>query len=113
MAVLLGIFFAVQGTYGLARGTGITIKIGEMVVGAQEGGIIFSVVGIILLLGGIALTYVTLKLSRLFILSFVLGMCSLLIPVILFGLGHSLVAAIVTIVFGYPFLATLFWWLTR
>jgi len=55
--VLFGIVFLAVGVYGLTGGTGITFTINERLVTAQEGGQIFSVIGIIMLLVGIALTY--------------------------------------------------------
>ena len=108
-AILFGVVFTLAGAYGLAGGT-VTL-FGVEVVSAQEGGLIFSIVGIILLLGGIAMTYVGFKPSRLNILSMVLGLCSLVIPVTLFAMGHNLVGGIVALVFGYLFLATVFKWL--
>jgi len=108
-AILFGVVFALAGAYGLAGGT-VTL-FGVEVVSAQEGGLIFSIVGIILLLGGIAMTYVGFKPSRLNILSMALGLCSLVIPVTLFAVGHNLVGGIVALVFGYLFLATIFKWL--
>ena len=108
-AILFGVVFALAGAYGLTGGT-VTL-FGVEVVSAQEGGLIFSIVGIILLLGGIAMTYVGFKPSRLNILSMALGLCSLVIPVTLFAVGHNLVGGIVALVFGYLFLATIFKWL--
>lgn len=55
--LLVGIVFLAVGVYGLAGGTGITFTINERLVTAQEGGQTFSVIGIILLLVGIALSY--------------------------------------------------------
>jgi protein-S-isoprenylcysteine O-methyltransferase Ste14 len=44
--------------YGLAGGTGITFTINDRMVTAQEGGQIFSIIGVVLLFVGIALTYI-------------------------------------------------------
>jgi len=113
VAILLGTVFTTAGAYGLARGTGITFAINEIVVSAQEGGIIFSIVGIIALLGGIAITYIGVKISRLILLSIVLGLCSLIIPTILFRMGHNLVAGILALVLSYSWVATVFLWLSK
>ena len=109
VAILFGIVFTLAGAYGLAGGTGITFTINQRVIGAQEGGLIFSIVGIIVLLGGIAIAYFGLKFSRLTILSIVLGLCSLVIPTILLEIGINLVAGVV-LVFSYSFVTTVFLW---
>ena len=109
-AILFGVVFTLAGAYGLTGET-VTLALGVEVVSAQEGGQIFSIVGYMMLLGGIAMTYVGFKPSRLNILSMVLGLCSLVIPVTLFAMGHNLVGGIVALVFGYLFLATVFKWL--
>lgn len=108
VAVLLGIVFTLAGAYGLAGGTGTAFTINERVVTAQEQ----SIVGVIVLLGGIALTYFGLKFSRQAILSIVLGLCSLIIPAILLGIGINLVAGVV-FVFSYSFVAMVFLWFAR
>jgi hypothetical protein len=121
VVILLGIVLSVAGAYGLAGGTVTAFVIGDRVVSAQEGGIIFSVVGIIVLLGGIAMFYIGFKPSRLNILSTVLGLCSFIIPAMLFGMGRylgstrnfNLAGGIAALVFGYSCLATLFIWLRR
>jgi len=121
VAILLGTVLSVAGAYGLAGGTVIEFIISERVVTAQEGGIIFSVVGIIVLLGGIAMFYIGFKPSRLNILSTVLGLCSFIIPVMFFGMGRylgatrnfNLAGGIAALVLGYSFLATMFIWLRR
>lgn len=112
-AIPFGIIFIAAGAYGLAGGTGITFTINQRVVSVQKGSQIFSIVGIILLLGGIATVYIGFKLSRLTSISIVLGSCSLIIPIIFFGMGNNLVGGIMMIVFGYAFLTTIFIWLTR
>jgi len=53
-----GVIFIAVGVYGLAGGTGITFTINDRMVTAQEGGQIFSIVGVVLLLVGIAFTYI-------------------------------------------------------
>ena len=53
-----GVIFIAVGVYGLAGGTGITFTINDRMVTAQEGGQIFSIVGVVLLLVGIALAYI-------------------------------------------------------
>jgi len=55
--VLGGILFLAIGVYGLTGGTGVTFTINERLVTAQEGGQIFSVIGLIALLVGVVLTY--------------------------------------------------------
>lgn len=109
VAILFGIVFTSAGAYGLAGGTGIRFTINERVVSAQEGGMIFSIVGITVLFGGIAITYFALRFPQLTILSIVLGLCSLVIPAIFLGTGINLVAGIV-LVFSYSFVATVFLW---
>ena len=56
--MLFGIVFLAVGVYGLAGGTGITFTINDRMVTAQEGGQIFSIIGVVLLFVGIALTYI-------------------------------------------------------
>ena len=58
LMIIGGVIFIAVGVYGLAGGTGITFTINDRMVTAQEGGQIFSVVGVVLLLVGIALTYI-------------------------------------------------------
>ena len=74
-------------------------------------GLVFSIVGVAVLAGGIALCYVGFKLRRLNVVSIILGSCGLVIPHMLIGLGYYTVAGIVAIGIGYPWLATLFLWL--
>lgn len=57
LLVLFGILFLAIGVYGLAGGTGVTFTINERLVTAQEGGQTFSIIGIIMLLIGIVLSY--------------------------------------------------------
>jgi hypothetical protein len=112
--ILLGIVISAIGLYGLSSGIGVTLAVGRMIsLAASLGGIITSFVGLLLLLEGIALVYVSLKLPRLVILSVILGFLSLNIPAILIGVGYSLAAGIAGIVFGYCWLVTIFVWLLR
>jgi len=104
-ALLLGTVFTLVGAYGLAGGKGITF------MSAEGAGLIFSIVGIIVLIGGIAMTHIGFKPSRPNFLFMVLGLCFLIVPLLLGGMGYTLVAAIVAIVFGYSFAAMLFYWL--
>lgn len=121
VAIFLGTVLSVAGAYELAGGTVIKLTIGDRVVSAQEGGIIFSVVGIIVLLGGIVIAYIGLKSSRLFTISSILGLCSLIISAMLFGITYNLperatynlAIGIITIVLGYSFVATILIWLKR
>jgi len=59
--IIFGIILTAFGVYGLAGGTGITFYIGERLVTPQEGGQITLIVGIILLLVGIVITYIRRK----------------------------------------------------
>jgi hypothetical protein len=57
MLVLVGIILFAVGIYGLAGGTGVTFTINDRLVSAQEGGQIFSIIGIVMLLVGAVLSY--------------------------------------------------------
>lgn len=59
--IIFGIILTAFGVYGLAGGTGITFDIGGRVVTPQEGGQITLIVGIIVLLVGIVITYIRRK----------------------------------------------------
>ena len=59
--LIIGIALIGLGIYGLAGGTGITFTINERVVSAQEGGQIFSIIGVITFLIGILFTYLGFK----------------------------------------------------
>lgn len=59
--LIVGIIAFGFGVYGLAGGTGVTFTINDRVVGAQEGGQIFAIIGIVALLIGAILTYVGFK----------------------------------------------------
>ncbi|UCH31842.1 MAG: hypothetical protein JSV05_00070 [Candidatus Bathyarchaeota archaeon] len=112
VAMFLGMVFVIGGANGLAGGTELMFLIGGIVGSPQEAGPILSAVGMLVLLLGVGVTYVSFKLSRLSFLSIILGSISFCIPVILFGLGYNLVAGIITAILGYLFLATIFIWLS-
>jgi hypothetical protein len=59
--VIVGIILFAVGIYGLAGGTGVTFTINDRVVSAQEGGQIFAIAGIVVLLIGAVLSYVGFK----------------------------------------------------
>jgi hypothetical protein len=61
MLVIIGIILFAVGIYGLAGGTGITFTINDRVTSAQEGGQIFAIAGIVVLLIGAVLSYVGFK----------------------------------------------------
>jgi hypothetical protein len=111
-AILLGMIFVIAGANGLAGGTELMFLIGGIVDSPEAAGQILSVIGMIVLLLGVGVTHISFKLSRLSFFSVILGSLSFSIPVILFGLGYNLVAGIITAIFGYLFLATIFIWLS-
>ena len=111
VVILVGTFFTVAGAYGLAGGTGLKFTIGETILDAQESGPIFSIVGIVALFFGIALIYIRLKPSRMNIFSLVLGLCSVIVPAPLFGMGYTVVASIIAAVLGFSFYITVLIWL--
>lgn len=115
VAIPIGTIFTAAGAYALAGGPDNKFIVGETVLLSisQEGGPILSIVGIIVLLGGLVMTIIGLKPSWLVKLSLVMGLCSLIIPAIFFGLEHSLVAGIVILVFGCPVLAMFLYWLGK
>ncbi|MGB9135456.1 MAG: ABC transporter permease subunit, partial [Candidatus Bathyarchaeia archaeon] len=110
--ILVGAISTFAGLLGLAGGT-ITYTISvhlivlnyEGVLSPQEGGLIFSIVGTMVLLVGIAMTYVGFKFSRRTILSTVLGSYSLIILAILSVMGYNLVVGIAVLVFICFFVA--------
>jgi hypothetical protein len=61
MLLIVGIILLAVGIYGLSGGTGVTFTINDSVVSAQEGGQIFAIIGIIVLLIGVVLSYVGFK----------------------------------------------------
>ena len=81
-ATIFGIIFLVLGLYGLSGGTGATFEINGQVVSPQEGGPIFAIVGIIVLLIGVILTFFSFKMERKRFIAFII-----IIIVIVGGLG--------------------------
>ena len=61
VCLIIGIALIALSIYSLAGGTGITFTINERVVTAQEGGQIFSIIGVIMFLVGILFTYLGFK----------------------------------------------------
>jgi hypothetical protein len=59
--IIFGIILTAFGVYGLAGGTGITFFVGGEVATPQEGGQSTFIVGIILLVIGIVITYIRSK----------------------------------------------------
>lgn len=110
LAMLLGLFLSTVGVREAAGGTSILIDwLPPFVVEVDQVlGLVFSIVGIASLVGGIALCYVGFKLQRLNVACIVLGSCGLIIPSMILGMGYNLAAGIAAIIIGYPWLATLF-----
>jgi len=109
LAIFLGTILTLVGAYGFVVLAWRMYRFASF----QQVGIVFSIVGIIALLARTVMPHFGFELSRLSILSVVLGSCSLTIPAILFGMGHNLAAGVAILVFGYPFLATIFGWLLQ
>lgn len=61
LGALFGVIFAIVGLYGIAGGTGVEFSINDRVVDGQEGGPIFLITGIVILLVGVALIYLGFK----------------------------------------------------
>ena len=113
VAIIVGIVFSSAGAYGFAGGTGITFTLNERVVTAQEAGMIFSILGAIVLPCEIALIYIGFKPSPLVSLSTVSLWYYLLTVYVVFQGGYSIVGGIAAVVFGCLFLVTLFYWARR
>ena len=109
VAQLLGGVITLIGSYSLSGGTEI---IPVEMINPQDAGQIFSIIGVVILLLGVVLFYFGFRPSRLSLSSVLFGLCSFVIPVILFALNYNLIAAIILIIFGYLFLATIFIWLS-
>jgi len=107
LCILFGVPVSTVGVYGAVGGTGITLIVNV----DQVVGIVFSIVGIAALAGGIVLCYVAFKLRRLNAVCLILGSCGLIIPSMIIGMGYFTAAGIVAIALGFPWLATLFLWL--
>lgn len=115
--ILAIIFGLVLGTVGVNKAVGGTATIIIdllplfIVEVDQVLGLVFSVVGMVALVGGIALCHVGFKLQRLYVVCLILGSCGLIIPNMILGLGYDMAAGIAAIIIGFPWLATLFLWL--
>jgi len=114
LIMFLGLFLSAVGAHPAAGGASIVIDLLPpfVVEVDQVLGLVFSIVGIAFLVGGIALCYVGFKLQRLNVACMILGSCGLIIPSMILGMGNNLAAGITATIIGYPWLATLFLWLT-
>jgi hypothetical protein len=115
LGILFGVFLGTIGVNKAAGGTStITIDWRPLfiVVVDRAVGLVFSIVGILALVGGIALSYVGFRLKRVNIACIILGSAGLIIPNMILGFGYNLVAGIIAIVIGFPWLVTLFLWLS-
>jgi hypothetical protein len=115
LIMLFGLLLTAVGAYPAAGGTSIVTDLSPLpfiVEVDQVLGLVFSIVGIASLVGGIALCYVGFKLQQLNVACIILGSCGLIIPSMTLGMGYNLAAGIAAIIVGYPWLATLFLWLT-
>ena len=117
LMMFFGLFLSAVGAHPAAGGTSIVIGLPVapelfVVEVDQVLGLVFSIVGIASLVGGIALCYVGFKLQPLNIACMILGSCGLIIPSMILGMSYNLAAGIAAIIIGYPWLATLFLWLT-
>jgi len=113
LGMLLGLLLSTVGA-GAVGGTSFVIASQDppfTVEVYQVEGLVFLIVGLVALVGGIALCYVGFKLKRLNVACLILGSCGLIIPQIILGMGYDMAAGIVAIGIGYPWLATLFLWL--
>jgi len=61
LGALFGVVFTIVGLYGIAGGTGVVFTINDRLVSAQEGGQIFLIIGVVILLVGITLIYLGFK----------------------------------------------------
>jgi hypothetical protein len=115
LTIFFGMVISAMGLYGFVSGGGITFAVSGGVISLPTflASVLTSLAGILLLVEGIALIYVSFKPPRLIILSVVFGFFALNIPAILIGMGYSLAAGIAAIVFGYCWLVTVFVWLLR
>lgn len=111
LGIVLGVFLSTVAVYKAVGGTAVMLSPVFDLGLDQVLGLVFSIVGIAALVGGIALCYVGFKLQRLNVVSIILGSCGLIIPHMILGMGYNLVAGIAAIGIGYPWLATLFLWL--
>jgi hypothetical protein len=111
LGIVLGVFLSTVAVYKAVGGTAVMVSPLFDLGLDQVLGLVFSIVGIAALVGGIVLCYVGFKLRRLNVVSVILGSCGLIIPHMLIGMGYNLAAGIAAIGIGYPWLATLFLWL--
>ena len=111
LGVLLGVFLSTVAVYKAVGGTAVMVSPIIDLGLNQVTGLVFSIVGIAVLAGGIALCYAGFKLRRLNVVSIILGSCGLIIPHMIIGMGYEMAAGIVAIGIGFPWLATLFLWL--
>jgi len=113
LGTLFGVFLSTVGVYEAVGGTSLTINLLSLfaVTVDQVLGLVFLIVGIAALVGGIVLSYFGFKLQRLNVACIILGSCSLIIPSLILRMGYNLAAGIVAVVLGYLWLATLFLWL--
>ncbi len=111
--MLLGLFLSTVGAHEAAKETIMVVDLPPLLTVEvdQVLGLVFSMVGIASLIGGIALCYVGFRLQRISVACIVLGSCGLAAPSMILGMGYSLTAGIAAIVIGYPWLATLLLWL--
>jgi len=115
LGILVGLFLGTIGINKAAGGTStITIDWRPLFIVSVDRlvGLVFSIVGILALAGGIALSYVGFRLHRINVACIILGSCGLIIPNMILGMGYNLVAGIVAIIIGFPWLVTLFLWLS-
>ena len=111
LCIAIGVFLSTVGVYKAVGGTGTLIM---PILGFeidQVLGLVFTIVGVVALAGGILLCYAGFNLERLKVACVILGSSCLIIPSMLVGIGYFSAAAIVAIVLGYAWLATLFLWL--
>jgi hypothetical protein len=111
LGIALGVFLSTVAVYKAVGGTAAMVPPFFDLGFDQVLGLVFSIVGIATLVGGIALCYVGFKLQRLNVVSIILGSCGLIIPHMIIGMGYHMAAGIAAICIGYPWLATLFLWL--
>lgn len=115
LSLFLGIILSALGFYGLATEKGILFEVGRGTISFDPtlAGVLSVLIGILLTVEGIMVLRVNFKISRLAIISLILGFCSLNVPAIFLGIGYSLVAGVFAIIFGYLWLITVLVWLQR
>ena len=115
---ILGIFFGLPlstvGAGEVVRGAGVMVfDFSPLFVLNVDHvlGEVFLIVGMVVLVGGIALCIVSFEFQRLGITCMVLGSGGLIIPSMILGMGYNLAAGIVAIVIGFSWLFILLLWL--